>query len=207
MREAGPIPRKKLPNVMEMEIEIRRRVVDRPDPRLGDMSIGQLVSSTALHGSPVYLVGSHVWTWAVFGQGLPVREKTDYDLLFSSDDSVESFLTKAIDGLNRRLPKHVRYTRAMNSFGNGRVLHPSGESIIDAWSLCPNESIAEALMDFPEEYQRAALPLTEGAGLIRIVAKGPQRKNKYPGRRQEQGQPRFNAAELSILDEIMGEPY
>jgi hypothetical protein len=211
MRAApGRIP-KTLPDAATSVSMIQREVLDRPDTRLTDMSIGQLVLSLS-DGTPAYLTGSNVWFRAVFG-GVPgctgvcrrridkrrfgsmhcLCSQLDYDVVFAAKDAAERFIKGCLSLLNARLPSGTEFTRTDNSFGNGRIVHPDGSAIIDAWHLEEGESIAELLLGYPEPYQRAAIQLgwTIGPGsLTQVVQTSRQRdlliarhESNYPGRR------------------------
>lgn len=204
MRAApGRIP-KTLPDTGNAVRMIQREVLDRPDTRLTDLSIGQLILDLN-DGTPAYLTGSNVWLRSVFG-GVPgcpeicrrasdcLCSRLDYDVVFSSDAATERFLTGTLWILNRRIPEgHAPFVRDTNSFDNGRIRHPNGEAIIDAWSLDPGESIGELLMGYPEAYQRSALHVSQhitAGSLFRIVRADfdvsrigrASRHSRYPGR-------------------------
>lgn len=172
----------KLPDAAQAVRSIQREVLDRPDTRLTDLSIGQLVLELG-DGTPIYLTGSNVWYRSVFG-GVPgcpevcrratrcLCSQLDYDLVLSSEESAEAFVERVLCTLNRRLPSDRRFTRETNSFGNGRIVHPDGRGIIDAWALGEGESIGELLLGYPELHQRSALHVSRSVSagsLFRIV--------------------------------------
>ncbi len=200
----------RLPDTEQAVESVRTEALDRPDIRLADLSIGQLILELS-DGSPTFLTGSNVWLRAVFGRSSDVcrsrrrrctehsreidclcQERLDYDVVLSSKESVERFIEGSLSILNSRLPKSHRYLRTRNSFANGRIIDPSGANIIDAWSLDPGESIGELLMSYPEAYQRAAIHVghtVSAASLFRIVRADfdircigrTARSSSYPG--------------------------
>lgn len=169
---AAPRPlSKNLPKLQDIAAMIQHRVVDRPDIRLGDYSIGQLVEELG-DGTPTWLTGSNVWMPAMFGEMLP--EPSDYDIVFATQAAATRFLDLARYQLNRRLPPDMRtrYELANNKFGSGRLLHPNGTILMDVWSLGDSETIGEVLMGYPHAYQRAAyyLSRTPSPGCIFRIA-------------------------------------
>lgn len=142
--------------------------------RLLDHSISDLVNNFS-DGSPKWLTGSTVWLTAVFDK---VDESTDLDIVFSSKDSCERFITGALTAL-------PGYQRSPNTWGSGRILHPDGEHIIDVWSLEDDESIEELLLTYPNDYQRCAYFMTwSGASpgyLTRIIKKRTRIKQTTGG--------------------------
>lgn len=203
MREAPQKIPSTLPNIRETAAFIQKEVIDRPDIRLADMSIGRLILD-ASDGSPTYLVGSNVWVRAVFGMNPRERYPgfmPDYDVILSSESACEGFIANAIALLNTRLPSGVRYSRTQNAFGHGRIMDHKGTPLIDAWALRNDQSIAEELMTFPAAYQRAAYQVTRDPNplLLRIImiedilsgeveyqkmkSMGAQKyRDRYPGR-------------------------
>jgi hypothetical protein len=121
------------------------------------------------------------------------QEQLDYDIVLSNDVAAERFILGSLSLLNRRAPKGMEFERTQNSFGYGRIVHPSGQAIIDAWALGPGESIGELLMAYPERYQRSALHVGWGAtsgSLIRVVCAETKQmtelavkrhQSRYPG--------------------------
>lgn len=218
-----PAPRaipKRLPDTEQAVISIQGEVLDRPDIRLTDLSIGQLILDLG-DGTPAYLTGSNVWLRSVFGYSSQAclsgkrrctgyarqadcicQERLDYDVVFSSQESSEAFIHRVISTMNRRIPKGMDFVRTENAFGKGRILHPSGEPIIDAWALEPGESIGELLMGFPERHQRSALHVSRSVSagsLFRIIradfdiagmsdsrTAAARMRARYPGRAEHQ---------------------
>lgn len=156
-----------IPKVMPTLDQATKNIVylmDKPRARLKGYCISELVNTYA-DGSPKWLTGSTVWLPAVFNQ---VDENTDLDIVFSSKDAAERFIVGALGVL-------PGYTRAANTWGSGRILHPDGTHVIDAWALEDDESIEELLLTYPNDYQRCAYFMTwSGASpayLTRIIKK------------------------------------
>lgn len=218
MRQApGPFP-KKLPDIAGTACAIQREVIDRPDIRLTDMSIGQLILDLS-DGTPAYLTGSNVWLRSIFGRSSRAclvgerkcteharqvdcicQERLDYDVVLSSKESAERFIDGVLSTLDTRLPKSHRYERTMNAFGSDRLVMPDGTPIVDAWFLQEGESIHELLMGYPEDHQRSAYYVSHSptpASLIRLARPGlrshafPRMDDRYPGRPQ----PRLSASQ------------
>lgn len=190
-----PAPRsfpKTLPEIPVTAFRIQKDVIDRPDIRLTDMSIGQLILDLS-DGTPAYLTGSHVWLRAIFG--MVPDEKLDYDIVLSSKESAERFITGALSTLNRRLPRTHAFKRTTNLFGSDRLVMPDGTALIDAWYLQEGESIHELLMGYPKDHQRAAYYVSHTptpASLIRLARPGlrslalQEMDDAYPGNRSPQ---------------------
>lgn len=153
MRDAPrPLP-SKLPNVTDIAKMIQR-AIERPDIRLGDYSIGQLLEELG-DGTPAWLTGSNVWMPAMFGEALD--PPGDYDVVFATQEAATRFAERAVSVLNHRIPATAgEYRITDNKFGSGRITHPDGKHVIDAWSLGDSETIGEVLMSYPRPYQRAA---------------------------------------------------
>lgn len=153
-------------------------LMDVRRPRLMNHSISDLVNQFS-DGSPKWLTGSTVWLPAVFDK---VDESTDLDIVFSSKDSCERFIT----GVLGVLPG---YQRSTNTWGSDRILHPDGEHVIDVWSLEDDESIEELLLTYPNDYQRVAYFMTwSGASpgyLTRIIKKRTRIKQATGGYRRD----------------------
>lgn len=167
MRPApGPIP-DTLPDILKTSVEIQR-IIDRPDTRLGDASIGALVRKFG-RNSPAWLTGSNVWLPAIFEQ----QSDSDYDIVFYDPTSAGHFVVGVLGELNRRAPAGAgAYTMGSTGFGSSRIVHPGGKGIIDVWCLGNNESIGELLMGFPHAHQRCAFYLSENPSpgcLFRLV--------------------------------------
>lgn len=216
MRDApGPIP-EELPGAAPAVEQIYREVLVRPNARLTGLTPMELIdgASPPSTGRQAYLVGSNVWLHAVFG-GVPQRGHVtgtpdvpcpihmcpcsadlDYDIIFSSAEAAEGFLVAALLILNRRAPTDRQFTRTRNAFGaglpgSGRISHPDGSHVIDAWHLIPGQTITEEIMRFPRVYQRAAVHIGDGRpgpeALYRVVAGTDatvtvSRGTTYPGR-------------------------
>ena len=196
MRAApGPIP-KKMPDVATAAKQIQR-ILDRPDVRLGDASIGSLIELFS-DGTPVWLTGSNVWLPAVYGES-PVG--ADYDVVFSDPTAADRFVKGVVAELNRRVPSGAgKYTLGATIFGSGRIFHPDGKGVIDAWTLGDNDSICETLMSYPEPHQRCAYYVSRSPSpgcVFRIANDGQAQRlkkssifgrisqaatNNYPGR-------------------------
>jgi len=188
---------------------IKREVLDRPDIRLTDLTIGQLILDLG-DGTPAYLTGSNVWLRSIFGKtvfcdtgkrrctpharqvGCACLDRLDYDIVLSSKESAEAFIVRMLSTLNRRVPQGHEFTRSENAFGNGRIVHSAGDPIIDVWHLETGESIGELLLGYPEAYQRSALHVSHhitAGSLFRIVradfdierAARARRESRYPG--------------------------
>jgi hypothetical protein len=145
VREAPrPLPGK-LPSIPESAKRLQR-IVDRPQNRLADLSVGCLVE-LAGDGTPAWLTGSTVWLPAVFSED-PIRDG-DFDIVFSSRESTETFVKRALTELNRRAPRGQEFTVATNALGGSRILHPDGRGVIDAWYVGEDQSIAELLVAYP----------------------------------------------------------
>lgn len=216
MRPAPKEIPNRLPDAEQAVRSIQREVLDRSDTRLTDLSIGQLILDLS-DGTPAYLTGSNVWLRSVFGYSSQAclsgkrrcteharqvdcicQERLDYDVVFSSQESAEAFILRFISMMNRRIPKGMDFVRTENAFGRGRIIHPNGESIIDAWALEPGESIGELLMGFPERHQRSALHVSRSVSagsLFRIIradfdiermsgarTTAAKMRDRYPGR-------------------------
>lgn len=150
MRPApGPIP-----SVLPSLVDATRSVVyllDMPRERLGGFSLSQLVNEFS-GGGLKWLTGSTVWLPAVFGK---VDTETDLDVVFETKDDCERFC-RGVTGV--LTPKG--YFTQDNVWGSRRFMHPDGKHIIDAWALEDDESIAELLLTYPNDYQRCAFNIT-----------------------------------------------
>lgn len=176
-----------LPDIERAAARIQREAVDRPDRRLADASIGQLVLS--LTTKPAYLTGSNAWLRAIYDAECPAG--LDYDVVLSSEAEAQRFIQGCIESLNRRMPESHRFSTSTTMFGSARIVDPSGVPIIDAWHLDAGESIAELIMGYPHEHQRAAylIGVNPGpSGLVRLarraerrMAVGKMRSSGYPG--------------------------
>jgi hypothetical protein len=146
-----PAPRKisksEMPTISVAAKAIQKGVVDKPWIRLGDASIGSLIEMFN-DGSPVWLTGSSVWLPAVFG--MEPDFSGDFDVVFSSREATERFVSGAVAELNRRIPKdHKQFEAVTNKLGGSRINHPDGNGVIDAWFMGENESIAELVAAYP----------------------------------------------------------
>ena len=167
----------KIPDVLPSFDKVLKNItylMDVRRPRLLNHSISELVN-TYSDGSPKWLTGSTVWLPAVFDQR---HEDTDLDIVFSSKDSCERFITGALTVL-------PGYQRSANTWGSGRIIHADGQHVIDVWPLEDDESIEELLLTYPSDYQRCAYYMTwSGASpgyLTRIIKKRTRIKEATGG--------------------------
>ncbi len=179
---------KKMPSIMDAAKMIQK-IVDRPQNRLGDASVGSLVELFS-DGTPAWLTGSTVWLPAVFGDN-PVQDG-DFDIVFSSKESCARFVAGAVGELNRRIPTdHKKFEAGTNALGGSRILHPDGKGVIDAWFLGENESIAELVMAYPGgSHYKCAYYISRSPNpgcLFRLVNVSEEKASlddtAYPGRR------------------------
>lgn len=174
-----------IPKVMPSIEKATKNIVyllDKPRERLLGKSVSELVN-TFSDGTAKWLTGSTVWLPAVFDQ---VDENTDIDIVFASKDAAERFIVGALNNL-------PGYTRTTNTWGSGRILHPDGAHVIDAWSLEDDESIEELLLTYPNDYQRCAYFITWGgsspAYLTRIIKKRTRIRQAQGGYRRARPAP------------------
>lgn len=160
MRPApGSIP-DKMPDVDKVNRNLVH-LTDAPRERLAGYSISGLVQ--AYTSGSVWLTGSTVWLPAVFDV---VDHDTDADLVFADSKACTKFVDSVLAELNAQ--KGGYYLER-----SGRICHPDGKNVIDAWSLQDDETIEEVLMAYPHDYQRAAFFMSWGAptacSLTRII--------------------------------------
>lgn len=146
-------------------------------------------------GTPVWLTGSTVWMPAVFGLDPP--SGNDADLIFSSESACDRFVQGVLSELNRRSPGFT-FTKGTTAFGAARILLPVAPGpkrayptaqppgVIDAWALGPGESVAEILMSYLHDYQRAAYCMNRSiagsSGAVTRIARPVKREtfsNRY----------------------------
>lgn len=164
MRPApGPIP-SRLPDV-DRVLRNLTHLVDRPRDVLCGSNLADLTYTHAT--GPVWLTGSTVWLPAVFNM---VDYNTDFDLVFATPNSAQSFIESVLEELNQRAPG--KYATERKAFGSAR-LTCEGKQFMDVWALHDDESIAELLLSYPHDYQRAAFFMSRNApvmsSLTRVV--------------------------------------
>ncbi len=155
-----------------------QNIVDRPQNRLGDASIGSLVELFSA-GSPAWLTGSTVWLPAVFGDD-PVRDG-DFDIVFYNKEATAKFVAGVLGDLNRRAPVGHRFDSTTNALGGTRITHPDGKGVIDAWHLGDNESIAELIEAYPgARHYKCAYQISKNptaGNLLRLVKRSEEKES------------------------------
>lgn len=174
MRPApGPIP-ERLPDTAKVLGNIQY-LLNLPRENLAGITLRSLIDTYG--AGPVWLTGSTVWLPAVFDT---VDENTDFDLVFGAPETANEFAFDVLQHLNRKRPGQYRFSR--NRFGSARIeltkpasYHLQGHTsvqIMDIWALDGDESIAELLMSYPHDYQRASFYVSntyDVTNLTRIV--------------------------------------
>lgn len=176
----GPIPAC-MPNPHRIS-ELVGSVMDRPNIRLGDASLSELWRKFGGKAT-AWFTGSNVWMPAVFDTQM--KTPADYDIIFENPIHCAAFSAAVINELNARIPESVgRFTMGSTQFGSCRIIHPDGAGVMDCWSLNDGESICEALLTYPHDYQRAAylISSTRGPGCVFRIARdgsaGREQKEK-----------------------------
>ena len=139
------------------------KVINTPRVRLYDLCIDALVENYC-DGSPCWLTGSNVWMPAVFG--MDPDPNADFDIVFETQNACDRFT----DGVLKSL-SGFSFTKGESGFGATRILHPDGKGVIDAWAI-PGHSIAELLVGYQDNYQRAAFSMSRSptaGSLTRLV--------------------------------------
>jgi hypothetical protein len=141
------------------------QLIDKPRDVLCGSNLADMVHTYAT--GPVWLTGSTVWLPAVFNV---VDYNTDFDLVFATPNSAQYFIEGILEELNQRAPG--KYKTERKKFGSAR-LTCEGKPFMDVWALDGDESIAELLLSYPHDYQRAAFFMSRSApvmsSLTRVV--------------------------------------
>lgn len=178
MKPKRPLPSKPAP--IDVASKKIAKFISTPRTRICDSSLQELFESFS-DGTPAWLTGSSVWLPAVYNEE-PDRDG-DMDVIFATQAAAARFLKNVVAELDRRAPAGQRFVITNNSFGSGRILHPDGKPVFDIWACTDDQTIHEALLQYPADRPeiRCAYLLSRsptGACLVRML---PQKEKTAGG--------------------------